>query len=433
MAFLQAETAQGRVQGVNKGPYRVFYGLPYAAPPVGRLRFLPPAAPPAYEGLRLAAEPPPVAFQPLLPRDSFYEREFYRDEPSLARQSEDCLRLNIWTPAEAPEERLPVLFWIHGGAFRQGFGHEREFDGAAYCRRGVILVTIQYRLGIFGHLVHPWFNSRGLNPGLADQLAALKWVYENIRAFGGDPDRITVAGQSAGAISAEALLCLQAAGPAVSRGQKPLIRRLIMQSGGGFGLLDRRCRSREEAEAEGLRFTEALGIKTPEALAAMPAETLVQKAEALHFPYDLFIEAGGASPERLIYEADTARLMVPCLLGANLDDLGASPGGGPSYLYGAAEAFAERTRNRLPCRLYSFERRLPGDDAGAFHSAELWYMFETLERSRRPFDEKDRQLAREMTDAWSAFVRGEALPDWPCYPFIRHFRQAPGEDPAGRQ
>lgn len=145
----------------------------------------------------------------------FYDKEFYDEPEYMTPLSEDSLYLNIWTPAKQAGEKLPVAFWIHGGAFMGGFGHEKEFDGAAYCKRGVILVTINYRLGPIGFLAHPWLSQENEknggpavsgNYGILDQIAALKWVRENIDVFGGDPDNITVFGQSAGCMSVQTLV-----------------------------------------------------------------------------------------------------------------------------------------------------------------------------------------------------------------------------------
>lgn len=206
MSMEQIPLPEGILQGESRAGYTVFKGVPYAAPPVGELRFAPPQPPRPWPGVYTAdhfsAACPQLPEQP----GSFYEKEFYSPPERQPRMDEDCLYLNIWTPAAAPEEQLPVALWIHGGAFDHGFGHEIEFDGAAFCRRGVVLVTVNYRVNVFGFLSHPWLEEGADNLGIRDQIAALSWVRTHIKAFGGNPDNITVFGQSAGAISTQTLV-----------------------------------------------------------------------------------------------------------------------------------------------------------------------------------------------------------------------------------
>ena len=435
MSLYRTKVRQGELEGTDQGFYAVYKGIPYAPPPIGSLRFCAPGPPVNWEGKRAARENPPVPWQSLWQRDAFYEKEFYRGDKSLERRSEDCLYLNIWTPAKTKEDKLPVLFWIHGGAFRQGFGHEREFDGEEYCRRGVILVTIQYRLGVFGFLAHPWLEDGGGNLALQDQIAALNWVYGNIHSFGGDPEKITVAGQSAGAVSVQALLCAEEA--------RDMIRHAILQSGGGFGQLSRRCRSKREMLKAGTDFLEKCGIRDPGELKEMEAGKLLQMALRENLPcHFIAAEADGASPRReepgaargegdpisrglqlspeaVLYE--TAGREIPCLLGSNRNDIRVTSQmlarGTSSDLYVGNVEFARHFGKNGRCYLYFFERCLPGDEAGAFHSAELWYMFGTLGRSWRPFSEEDYRLSEKMLDAWACFVR-EGHPgeeDWTAY------------------
>ena len=203
-------TKQGKLAGKPMDGYTVFYGVPYAKPPVGLGRFRPPEEAKPWDGIREAARLPNRLWQPQAPPDTPSSREFCFAPEYLTPMSEDGLFLHVWTPAKEPGEQLPVAFWIHGGAFVKGFGAEVAYDGAGFCRRGVILVSVDYRMGPFGFLCHPGLASEGGgrcgNYGLLDQIAALGWVYENIAAFGGDPGRITVMGQSAGAVSVQALV-----------------------------------------------------------------------------------------------------------------------------------------------------------------------------------------------------------------------------------
>ncbi|GHV59311.1 hypothetical protein AGMMS49579_26920 [Spirochaetia bacterium] len=208
MALDSVKTKNGSVRGLPCGnpAYTVFKAIPYAKPPVGDLRWKAPQEADAWEGIREAVRFSPASLQPSRSPGEFYAKEFFPvDEPV----SEDSLYLNIWTPAETGTEKLPVMFWIHGGAFVQGFGHEMEFDGEAFCRRGVILVTFNYRLGILGFFAHPDLTATdgySGNYAILDTIAALTWVRNNIAAFGGDRNNVTVFGQSAGGAMVNALV-----------------------------------------------------------------------------------------------------------------------------------------------------------------------------------------------------------------------------------
>lgn len=198
-------TKNGKIEGIQEEGYSVFKGIPYAKAPIGELRWKAPQPLDNWDGV-LKADCFKAKSMQEVHEDPFYDKEFYDDPSFSVNISEDSLYLNIWTPADKAEEKLPVAFWIHGGAFMGGYGSEKEFDGEALCKKGVILVTINYRVNIFGFLAHPWLsaeNEKGIsgNYGTLDQLMALKWVYDNIENFGGDKENITVFGQSAGAMS----------------------------------------------------------------------------------------------------------------------------------------------------------------------------------------------------------------------------------------
>ena len=219
----------GQVQGVKttlRGVY-VFKGVPFAAPPVGDLRWKAPQPVVPWEGVKVADTYGPGAVQ--APHDSSnpWTSEFYWEDPEF---NEDCLYLNVWTPAPGqPETKLPVAMWIHGGAYTGGWGYEPEFDGKVWAQKGVVLVTINYRLGVFGFLTHPFLAEENPervsgNYGILDQIAALKWIHENISAFGGDPENITIFGQSAGAGSVKTLVSSPLTGN--------LIKKAVIQSGG---------------------------------------------------------------------------------------------------------------------------------------------------------------------------------------------------------
>ncbi|MBW2051458.1 MAG: carboxylesterase family protein [Deltaproteobacteria bacterium] len=255
----------------DKNELRIFKGVPYAAPPVGELRWKPPQPPAYWEGVKNTKKP--CAWCPQ-PESIVFAR---RTGP----QSEDCLYLNIWSTAKDTEEKRPVMVWIHGGGSTTGFGGSLFYSGGKLARRGVVVVTINYRLGPLGYLAHPLLSEeseKGVsgNYGFLDQIAALKWVKKNITAFGGDPDNVTIFGESAGAVAVTRLM--------VSPLAKGLFHRAIAQSGGAFGR-NRHLRERkynmESAEASGERVARMLGCdQADDPLAAMRAKSAEEIIEA---------------------------------------------------------------------------------------------------------------------------------------------------------
>ena len=236
------KTSYGYVSGEEKNGITVFRSVPYAAPPVGDLRWRAPREHEPWDGVRECTEFGNIAWQ--LPG------MVGADALEMYPQNEDCLLLNIWTPAQHADEKLPVLFWIHGGGFAGGVGHEAVYDGATLASKGIIVVSLNYRLNIFGFLAHPDLRKEADgngNFGLLDIIFALKWVRKNIAAFGGDPTRVTVDGQSAGGMAVGCLLA------------SPLTHGLlagdIIQSGGPR---KGRGNSLEESEKTGLEVAEML-------------------------------------------------------------------------------------------------------------------------------------------------------------------------------
>ncbi len=251
----------GRVGGKVEDGVAAYLGIPYAAPPVGELRWKPPAPPAPWDGVREATQYGPSCPQPpgALGGD-------------VGPMDEDCLRLNVWTAARAGDPPRPVMVWIHGGGLRQGSGSMRTYDGASLARAGVVLVSINYRLGVLGFLAHPALTAESPHHtsgdyGLMDQIAALHWVHDNIRAFGGDPGNVTIFGESAGAVSVCDLMCSPLA--------KGLFERAIAESGSAPDRVryrDKDLPGLPSAESDGVALARRLGIPDgPGALAALRA------------------------------------------------------------------------------------------------------------------------------------------------------------------
>ena len=254
----------GLVQGVADGDLTVYKGIPFAAPPVGGLRWKAPQPVAGWEGTRLADQYAPACVQSM-------------GSPPPGGVSEDCLYLNVWTPAKSAAEKLPVLVWIYGGGFNGGATSYPVHDGARLARRGVVLVSLAYRVGVLGFFAHPELSAESParssgNYGLLDLIAGLQWISRNISAFGGDPARVTIFGESAGGI-AVSMLC---ASPVA----KGLFSGAISQSGGSFGPSNRdpqpgeNMRLLADAEASGVEFAKAAGAASLEELRALTPEKL---------------------------------------------------------------------------------------------------------------------------------------------------------------
>lgn len=428
MSEKMIHTKNGDISGVNMEGYTVFKGIPYAKPPVGELRWKAPQKLEPWEGVYRAEQFGTTFDQNRAEEGSFYHKEFYWNPDYITPLSEESLFLNIWVPKNLTA-KAPVAFWIHGGAFSGGYGHEMEFDGEAYCKKGVILVTINYRLGPLGFLSHPWLSAESEvggsgNYGILDQIAALDWVYENIEAFGGDPSNITIFGQSAGCMSVQVLVS--------SPLTKGKISKAIIQSGGGYksGIL--KDRSLRKAEEIGEEFAQLAGAASLNELRALPVSLLNEKAGELFMEY---IRKGGLPELPFAPNIDGHVLLegyaevvdlghtlkIPYMIGLTKNDIGCEDGE-KGVLYESCINWSikqEETGNE-PSYVYYFTRQLPGDDKGAFHSAELWYMFGTLSRCWRPLKERDYLLSEQMMSYWTNFMKSgnpneEGLKEWlPC-------------------
>lgn len=465
----------GTVQGLPAADPRItsFKGIPFAAPPVGENRWRAPQPAKEWEGVYKAYEfsPVPLQVRQELDDNNIYTRE-WAVEPDIA-MSEDCLYLNVWTPANRSDEKLPVYVWYFGGGLQVGHSAEMEFDGERIARRGIVVVTVNYRLNVFGFLCHPDITAEAPqapgNFGNLDQQFATRWVKRNIAAFGGDPDNITIGGQSAGGGSVMSQL--------TSPQNEGLFQRAIVQSGIFTGLYPRtpslkHMNQLEEAEQAGIKFFEYLGVSTLAEARKLDSVYLRDKMVEYgafwgtvtdhHFcvgkPYDLFLQhkrwmvpvmTGHTSSEFIIMPpAETReelREMAEEMFGEDAGEFLA--------LCGDGDASVEESKKRAavnmieyairvaaqanacvepgataapPVYYYNFDAEIPGwDNPGTFHSVDLWFFFETLAKCWRPFVGKHYDLARQMCNYWANFIRtgdpngtdstGMELPRWEPY------------------
>lgn len=417
------ETKYGKIQGVACDDYNVYRGIPYAKPPVGELRWKAPQEPDPFKETFIAdtfsAMCPQKKQDPDGPQMGFnYGKEFYSDPNFNREMSEDCLYLNIWTPANAKvTDKLPVAFFIHGGAFMGGYSSEQEFDGMAYAKKGVILVTIGYRLGIFGFLAHTWLSAENSdeisgNYGILDQIAALKWVHENIECFGGDPENITVFGQSAGCMSTQVLVSSELTGDMISKA--------ILQSGICCEDEFLYTPSLVEEMAFGQKFVEITGASSIDELRNLSTEQIINYQ-------NMFIDKCIQNDDGLVLVPcvddyllkDTVRNIykqgkmkkIPYIVGFVADDLGRTEEDRDLNQAGVIEEESKRWALKasestdIPAYVYAFTHHLPGDNCEAFHSSELWYMFGTYGRCWRPMNEDDVELSERMMTYWTNFMK----------------------------
>ena len=460
----------GILEGIPASDPRItaFKGVPYAAPPVGKNRWRAPQPAEDWVGVRECYKFAPIGMQhiPGLDKENLYSREWNVD-PDIP-MSEDCLYLNVWTPAKRTDEKLPVFVWYFGGGLREGNTQEMEFDGERLARRGIIVVTINYRLTAFGFLCHPEITKEcpefPANFGYLDQRYGTMWVKRNIAAFGGDPENITIGGQSAGGGSVMA----QVASPL----NKGLFQKAICDSGmdqipyppGMFGS----NLTLAEAEAYGVEFFKELGVETLEEARALPAEYVRDKSNVSKTRFavvqdNTFIT--GASSD-IFFEGKCD--IIPMMFGHTATEFFASP---KAQNFEELEAYAkktfgedadeflriiesptgafnetmykakvqhlefslrligrmkEATGDKVPFWYWVFAPEIPGwDNAGTFHSSDLWFFFENLAKCWRPFVGKHYDLARQMCNYWANFIKngdpngvdanGEDMPVWEPY------------------
>jgi para-nitrobenzyl esterase len=379
-----------------------YKGIPFAAPPVGDLRWKEPQPVVPWKGVKVADTYGAAAEQVTWDPKSFYGKE-WRASGSVPF-SEDCLYLNVWTPAAGQtKKKLPVAMWIHGGGYREGFAFEPEMDGGEeWAARGVILVTVTYRLGVMGFFSHPLLSAESPygvsgNYGLLDQVAALDWIHQNINQFGGDPDNITVFGQSAGAGSVQALCA--------SPLSRNLISHAISMSGGGLGNFRMGSSSLDTAMTANKDFTDYFKKTTLNEMRALSFD------ELMHMSKDY----SDSTKKRIFWGpvVDNYLLKGSFSDGATAGNIADIPyvfGYTANDLFDMTKAIRDfcalRAENsRKPAFAYLFARQLPGDSSGAFHSSDLWYVFHSYSHSWRPFTDGDRELSKKIVNYWTNFAK----------------------------
>lgn len=464
----QVHLRSGIVQGVSDAAAKVvaYKGIPYARPPIGELRWRPPVPAQPWEGVRDAREFGHSCLQPPYPETSVYLGD-------IAPPSEDCLTLNVWAPSGA--KQLPVMVWIHGGALLRGGGSEPLYDGVKLAQQGIVVVSINYRLGLMGFFAHPALSAESQrhvsgNYGLLDQIEALRWVRDNITELGGDPSQVTIAGESAGGLSVVALLASPLA--------RDLFSRAIVQS--AYMQTHRALRDDtlglRSAEAEGEALAKAAGVSTAKALRAADPVKLFTAGLASRWRPEPVID--GVVLKRQLFEtfAHGEQAKVPLIAGFNEGEirsllhfmpgsvpasqaeyeadvrrrfgseaaafLAVYPGVDPredvmaSIRDGACDWTAQslvrlQAKAGQPSYLYYFRHSTPAQrarDLAAFHASELPYIFGQVGESaalgpnwpRPPLTREETQLSDAMLSYWAAFVRdgvpsASNMPAWPRY------------------
>jgi para-nitrobenzyl esterase len=451
-------TASGKLSGIEENGIQIFKGIPFAAPPVGDLRWKAPQPVTPWNGVKkcvaFGASPvqaPPVPFM------CWSEEYLIPKEPI----GEDCLYLNVWAPKKSNTKKA-VLVYIYGGGFRTGGAGCAIYDGTAMAKKDIVFVTINYRVGVFGFLAHPELSKESANKtsgnyALLDMIAALKWVKENIASFGGDSNRVTIAGQSAGAFAVNFL----AASPLA----KGLIHGVIAESGGSIlPSAIRPAMHLPQAEATGVDFAKSIGCSSIAELRKKSADEILNANPGAIGPF----EDGFVVPTSMLQTYVNGKQNdIPTILGWNLDDkMIGKPVSAKQYeddikkqfganaekillqypatndaiaaksqgdlsrdqtfgVQGYTWASLQSEHGKAPIFVYSFNRKLPpsspANDFGAFHTGEVPYAYNNLHTvNNRPFTNADFELADQMSSYWSNFAKtgnpnGAVLLNWPAY------------------
>jgi para-nitrobenzyl esterase len=463
---------EGLLQGFYEDNLNVYKGIPFAAPPVGELRWRAPQPAAKWDGIKQAVKFAPAPIQ--------------MGNPSSGK-SEDCLYLNIWSPSKSPNDHLPVLVWIYGGGFSAGSTSEPVYSGEKLAKKGVILVSLAYRVGQFGFLAHPELSAESPdhvsgNYGLLDQIAGLKWIQKNIAAFGGDPEKVTIFGESAGAISVS-MLC---ASPLA----KGLFRGAISESGGSFGptrsttFPGENMKTLKQAETEGQSYVQKAGALSIADLRKIPADKVPSGfgmaggwpiVDGYVIPDDQYklYEAGKYNDVSVLigYNSDEGASFSPARVseeyisgvknryGKFADDLIKAYPVGENYVPKTARdlmrdaAFGWQTwawarlqskTGKSKVYYYYFDQHpdSPKDSPhygyGSPHGQEVAYVFEHLNASNPQTTKEDLNISEAMATYWTNFTKngtpnGNGIPKWPAFsdknPVLMHFSQTPHTGP----
>src|ERR1700676_1033174 len=465
----QVRTEAGSVEGSTSadGKVQIFKGIPYAAPPVGVLRWKEPQPGPSWQGVRKATK-----FGARCMQGNVFGDMVFRD----AAPSEDCLYLNVWTLKASPDAKLPVMAWIYGGGFQAGATSEPRQDGERLAHKGVVVVSMNYRLGIFGFFSHPELTKESPhhasgNYGLLDQAAALQWVRKNIAAFGGDPENVTIFGESAGSFSVSALMA--------SPTSKGLIHRAIGESGAFFGRT-LTAKPLAESEQDGAKFAASIGADSLEKLRAMTSQQTLDAASkdknAFRFGPNIDGYFFPQSPAEIYAKGNEAH--VTLLAGWNHDEgnyhmfFGTDPPTKENYAKKATQLFGEKAPDVLKAFPGETDQQVKSsadliatanfigygtwkwiemqaklgdtavyrdeveqapplappaagapattDSPRAYHSAEIEFVFGMLDSKKLPWRPEDYELSEQMGSYWTNFAKtgnpnGAGLPQWPPY------------------
>lgn len=436
---------QGQLSGVqgSSPEVRVYKGVPFAAPPVGNLRWKAPKPAADWPGVRKADQ-----FSATCMQTPYPEGSLYRGEPQPV--SEDCLYLNIWTAAKSASEKRPVMVWIHGGAFTRGSGSLPTYDGETLAKKGVVLVTVNYRLGIFGFFAHPELTQESEHHssgdyGILDEIAALQWVQKNIAAFGGDPKNVTIFGESAGSWAVNVLVASPLA--------KGLFHRAIGESGGNFGVMTKLADLEKSGSKSGsvqdlraksaddvLKMTGGFSVNVDGWLLPTDVMTIYENGKQSDVPVLIGSNADegtafmppkitlagyeATAKQRFGAHADAFLKLYPAKSDeeawkASADLMRDSTFGVQMRIWARMQ---EKT-GKAPAYLYYFSRVPPGpagEHYGAFHASEISYVFGTGDIAKRPWQEADHKLSDAMSSYWVNFAtkgnpNGKGLPAWPAY------------------
>ncbi|MGA3190271.1 MAG: carboxylesterase family protein [Bryobacteraceae bacterium] len=441
---------------------RIFRGVPFAAPPVGNLRWQPPQSVQHWSGVRKADEFGGYCVQGKVFADIL---------PRSKEMSEDCLYLTVWAPTKPASRRLPVYVWFYGGGFAAGSGDEPRYDGESFAKRGIVVVNVNYRLGIFGFFSHPELTKESEhkasgNYGLLDQAAALQWVHQNIAAFGGDPNKVTIGGESAGSLSVSALMA--------SPLSRDLFHQAVGESGAFFGTVGGRgSTSLAESEKAGEKFAAGIGAKSLAEMRAKSSAELLKaggqfwpNVDGYFLPTDvatIFAEGKQSQIPLLAgWNADEVRMMVlapkeklnaktfPDRLRAQFKDhadaaLKVYPASNDEealrsagdlasdsfIVFGTWKWLDTQAKTGKPVYRFEFDRTVPIPEAmkstapgvksfGSAHAAELEYVFNMLPSKKADWEPEDQKVADQMNAYWANFIKkgdpnGPGLAKWPSF------------------